>query len=151
MSSEPALRKSSDDADTLPIHQAAMSTPSSTSSFSPSPSPRRTAYISRNTSETKVQVSLSLDGGPLDLLPADGSNFINDGLRPPQNQTAKTHASQITFSQQIWIWSGIGFLDHMLHALAKHAGWSLRIRCNGDLESMFEHIFSRATASPDYN
>jgi imidazoleglycerol phosphate dehydratase HisB len=26
-------------------------------------------------------------------------------------------------------------LDHMLHALAKHAGWSLRIRCKGDLHS----------------
>ncbi len=24
-------------------------------------------------------------------------------------------------------------LDHMIHALAKHAGWSLRIRCKGDL------------------
>lgn len=119
-----------------PELQTAVSTPSSTSSVSPSPSPRRTAYISRNTNETKIQVSLSLDGGPLDLLPADGSIFINDGPDPPQNQNEKTHASQITLSQQIWIWTGIGFLDHMLHAWAKHAGWSLRIRCRGDLQSM---------------
>ncbi len=112
-------------------------TPSSSSSpSSPSPRPRRTAFIARNTNETKIQVSLSLDGGPLDLLPADGEAFVNDGLRPPQNQTTKTHASQITFSQQIWIWTGVGFLDHMLHAWAKHAGWSLRVRCRGDLESM---------------
>ncbi|KAI4187755.1 MAG: hypothetical protein L6R41_002601 [Letrouitia leprolyta] len=117
-----------------PELQTAVSTPSSTSSVSPSPSPRRTAYISRNTNETKIQVSLSLDGGPLDLLPADGSIFINDGPDPPQNQNEKTHASQITLSQQIWIWTGIGFLDHMLHAWAKHAGWSLRIRCRGDLQ-----------------
>lgn len=30
---------------------------------------------------------------------------------------------------------GIRFLDHMLHAWAKHAGRSLRIRCCGDLAS----------------
>ncbi|KAI4166558.1 MAG: hypothetical protein LQ348_007792, partial [Seirophora lacunosa] len=82
-------------------------------------------------------VSLSLDGGQLDLLPANDEAFTNDdGAEPPQNQTTKTHASQMTASQQIWIWTGVGFLDHMLHAWAKHAGWSLRVRCRGDLESM---------------
>lgn len=30
--------------------------------------------------------------------------------------------------------TGIGFLDHMLTALSKHAGCSLRLRCAGDLE-----------------
>lgn len=30
--------------------------------------------------------------------------------------------------------TGIGFLDHMLHALGFHAGWALEIRCDGDLE-----------------
>ena len=30
--------------------------------------------------------------------------------------------------------TGIGFLDHMLHALAKHAHWSLELTCTGDLE-----------------
>ena len=30
--------------------------------------------------------------------------------------------------------TGIGFLDHMLHALALHAGWSLDLSCEGDLE-----------------
>jgi len=29
--------------------------------------------------------------------------------------------------------SGIGFLDHMLTALATHAGWRLRLACRGDL------------------
>ncbi|KAL8834759.1 MAG: hypothetical protein Q9170_003608 [Blastenia crenularia] len=106
----------------------------STTSTSPSPTSRRTAYIARNTNETKIQVSLSLDGGPLDLLPSDNETFVNDGPQAPENQNTKTHASQITLSQQIWIWTGIGFLDHMLHAWAKHAGWSLRIRCRGDLE-----------------
>lgn len=30
--------------------------------------------------------------------------------------------------------TGIGFLDHMLHALGFHAGWVLEISCDGDLE-----------------
>jgi imidazoleglycerol-phosphate dehydratase len=29
--------------------------------------------------------------------------------------------------------TGIGFFDHMLHALAKHAKWSLLLTCRGDL------------------
>lgn len=29
--------------------------------------------------------------------------------------------------------TGIGFLDHMLSSFAHHAGWSLRLRCSGDL------------------
>jgi imidazoleglycerol-phosphate dehydratase len=32
-------------------------------------------------------------------------------------------------------------LDHMLHALAKHAGWSLALNCKGDLHSMFTWSF----------
>jgi imidazoleglycerol-phosphate dehydratase len=30
--------------------------------------------------------------------------------------------------------TGVGFLDHMLTALAKHAGFDLRIACRGDLQ-----------------
>ena len=30
--------------------------------------------------------------------------------------------------------TGIGFFDHMLHALAFHAGWGLELTCEGDLE-----------------
>lgn len=94
--------------------------------------PRR-ALVERITKETKVQVSLSLDGGPLDLLP--NNNKFTGTLIP--DQKTEHHASQSSNSQQIWIWTGVGFLDHMLHALAKHAGWSLRIRTLGDLASKF--------------
>jgi hypothetical protein len=96
----------------------------------PSPLAARRAFISRNTKETKIQVSISLDGGPLELLP-DSEHFP---ISRPE-QTEETHASQDSSTQQIWIWTGIGFLDHMLHALAKHAGWSLRVRSRGDLAS----------------
>ncbi|KAG0169549.1 imidazoleglycerol-phosphate dehydratase [Apophysomyces sp. BC1034] len=43
--------------------------------------------------------------------------------------------------QQIDIQTGIGFLDHMYHALAKHGGWSLTLTCKGDL-----HIDDHHTA-----
>ncbi|KAL9137391.1 MAG: hypothetical protein Q9175_001406 [Cornicularia normoerica] len=96
---------------------------------------RRTALVNRNTNETKIQVSLSLDGGPLDPLP-DNADFSAESVAPNApipSQTTNHHASQLMGSQQIWIWTGIGFLDHMLHAWSKHAGWSLRVRCRGDL------------------
>ncbi|MCJ1463390.1 imidazoleglycerol-phosphate dehydratase [Pseudocyphellaria aurata] len=93
---------------------------------------KRIALISRNTKETKIQLSLALDGGPLDLLEHNPEfDGLSQSLIPAQD--ADTHASQITATQHIWIWTGVGFLDHMLHALAKHAGWSLRLRSKGDL------------------
>ncbi|MCJ1484423.1 imidazoleglycerol-phosphate dehydratase [Schaereria dolodes] len=105
--------------------------------MSPNPLSARTAVVNRSTKETKIQVSLSLDGGPLDLLPTTehfpaAFSFTSSGHSIP-DQNAETHASQTSPSQQIWIWTGVGFLDHLLHAWAKHAGWSLRIRAKGDL------------------
>ncbi|OBZ85740.1 Imidazoleglycerol-phosphate dehydratase [Choanephora cucurbitarum] len=45
------------------------------------------------------------------------------------------------YDQKIHIDTGIGFLDHMYHALAKHGGWSLNLVCKGDL-----HIDDHHTA-----
>lgn len=89
----------------------------------------RKVLVERITKETSVQVSLSLDGGALELLP---QNKVFASL---PEQTTAHHASQDSASQQIWVWTGIGFLDHMIHALAKHSGWSLRVRTLGDLAS----------------
>lgn len=55
--------------------------------------------------------------------------------------TRKTLETDISISidlrpidnQNIQINTGIGFLDHMLTALAKHAHWSLEVICKGDL------------------
>ncbi|KAG9285368.1 hypothetical protein G9A89_010843 [Geosiphon pyriformis] len=44
-------------------------------------------------------------------------------------------------NQTIDVNSGIGFLDHMYDALAKHSGWSLSLKCQGDL-----HIDDHHTA-----
>ncbi|KAJ1934313.1 imidazoleglycerol-phosphate dehydratase, partial [Kickxella alabastrina] len=71
----------------------------------------RSAVITRKTNETDIKVSLQL--GSLDS------------------------ASE----QIIDISTGIGFLDHMYHALAKHGKWSLTLHCKGDL-----HIDDHHTA-----
>jgi imidazoleglycerol-phosphate dehydratase len=81
----------------------------------------RTAKISRKTNETKVAVIVGLDGGEIDM--------------PEAREGGRHHARQMTSAQQIDIDTGIGFLDHMLHQLAKHGGWSLFLRCEGDLHS----------------
>ncbi|KND03237.1 imidazoleglycerol-phosphate dehydratase [Spizellomyces punctatus DAOM BR117] len=44
-------------------------------------------------------------------------------------------------AQSIEVNTGVGFLDHMLHALAKHSRWSLTLTCKGDL-----HIDDHHTA-----
>lgn len=90
----------------------------------------RYASLRRDTNETKIQIAVSLDGGHIAV----------DELILPAKQ-ADAHAAQATLSQVINVQTGIGFLDHMLHALAKHAGWSLIVECIGDL-----HIDDHHTA-----
>ncbi|PSR90812.1 imidazoleglycerol-phosphate dehydratase [Coniella lustricola] len=92
--------------------------------------PRWTA-LARDTNETSIQLALNLDGGSFP--PETDQKLLANG--------ADGHASQSSKSQTISVHTGIGFLDHMLHALAKHAGWSLAIACKGDL-----HIDDHHTA-----
>ncbi|KAF2262044.1 imidazole glycerol phosphate dehydratase [Lojkania enalia] len=93
----------------------------------------RTASLNRDTNETKIQLSLNLDGGSVEpYAPSDYWDAIDQKAINGENE-AKAHAMQKTGAQIIEVDTGIGFLDHMIHALAKHAGWSLRVRCRGDL------------------
>lgn len=80
---------------------------------------KHTAYIKRITNETKIQIAISLKGGHIEL----PSSILQKTYPPAPDAKA----------QVISIHTGIGFLDHMLHALAKHSGWSLVIECIGDL------------------
>lgn len=96
----------------------------------------RSATLNRDTNETKIQLSINLDGGALET-----AGDVN-------GEEAKGHAAQASKSQHIDIDSGIGFLDHMLHALAKHAGWSLKLRCRGDLHSTSRRPKSTPASSP---
>lgn len=80
------------------------------------------ALVKRITNETKIQIAISLKGGPL---------AIEHSIFPEKE--AEAVAEQATQSQVINVHTGIGFLDHMIHALAKHSGWSLIVECIGDL------------------
>ncbi|KAI1853679.1 hypothetical protein JX265_003987 [Neoarthrinium moseri] len=91
---------------------------------------QRWAALARDTNETKIQLALNLDGG---AFPPDTDQRLLS--------KDDSHATQASKSQTIAVNTGIGFLDHMLHALAKHSGWSLAINCKGDL-----HIDDHHTA-----
>lgn len=86
---------------------------------------RRQATVIRATNETKIQIALSLDGGHVAL---ENSLFAAKAGAAADD----SHAAQNSSSQVISVNTGIGFLDHMLHALAKHGGWSLVLECIGD-------------------
>ncbi|PHH91511.1 hypothetical protein CDD83_180 [Cordyceps sp. RAO-2017] len=114
-----------------------------------SSSTARAAALARDTNETKIQLALNLDGGDL---PADTHPRLRE-------RAAAAHASQSSGSQTIAVNTGIGFLDHMLHALAKHAGWSLALHCDGDLHIDDHHtaedccialgyVFNKALGTP---
>ncbi|KAH3902304.1 imidazoleglycerol-phosphate dehydratase HIS3 SCDLUD_002124 [Saccharomycodes ludwigii] len=89
----------------------------------------KSAYIQRNTNETKIQIAINLTGGPLEVK----SLFTELPTATTTKSTEAAVASQSTSAQVISIQTGIGFLDHMIHALAKHSGWSLIVECIGDL------------------
>ncbi|TIB70981.1 hypothetical protein E3Q24_02617 [Wallemia mellicola] len=63
----------------------------------------RSAQVERNTGETQIKVNLTIDA-----------------VFNKQKQVVDVH-------------TGIGFLDHMYSALAKHGGMSLEMHCKGDL------------------
>ncbi|AAS51650.2 ADL270Cp [Eremothecium gossypii ATCC 10895] len=79
------------------------------------------AFVKRITHETQVQIALALNGGPLEI----GQSILGGAKT--------TVAHQASSSQVINVQTGVGFLDHMIHALAKHSGWSLIVECVGDL------------------
>lgn len=58
----------------------------------------RQAEIQRKTAETDISLSLSLEGGEVNIA------------------------------------TGIGFLDHMLTLFARHGGFGLTVRCDGDVQ-----------------
>ncbi len=103
-----------------------------------SPATPRWAALARDTNETKIQLALNIDGG---AFPPDTDARLL--------KSDDAHASQSSKSQTIALDTGIGFLDHMLHALAKHAGWSLAINCQGDLHSTHSNTYITHTSCPD--
>ncbi len=73
----------------------------------------------RETKETKISLKLALNGGAAGGLGADfGKNTAHSATAPAPAEP------QIS--------TKIGFFDHMLTALAKHAGLGLALTCEGD-------------------
>jgi imidazoleglycerol-phosphate dehydratase/histidinol-phosphatase len=50
------------------------------------------------------------------------------------NETVISAAVNLDTGQPVEIQTGIGFYDHMLEQIAKHGGFSLQMKCDGDLE-----------------
>ncbi|MEJ2128380.1 MAG: bifunctional histidinol-phosphatase/imidazoleglycerol-phosphate dehydratase HisB [Woeseiaceae bacterium] len=50
------------------------------------------------------------------------------------NETSISAAVNLDTKSPVAIATGIGFYDHMLEQVAKHGGFSLELRCEGDLE-----------------
>ncbi|KAJ8488267.1 hypothetical protein ONZ51_g3673 [Trametes cubensis] len=78
----------------------------------------RTAVVERKTAETEIRVAINLD-----CQPGSGNK------------------------QEIHVSTGIGFLDHMFHALAKHSGMSLELTCKGDLHIDDHHSADKSSDS----
>lgn len=100
----------------------------------------RWAALARDTNETSIQLALNIDGGSF---PPDTDERV---LKLVEDSSKGGHAAQTSKSQTIILQTGIGFLDHMLHALSKHAGWSLVITCKGDLHSTY-HLYMQPASS----
>ncbi|KAH9945981.1 IGPD-domain-containing protein [Epithele typhae] len=79
----------------------------------------RTAVVERNTNETQIRCAINLD-----CQPGTGNK------------------------QEISVSTGIGFLDHMFHALAKHSGMSLQLTCKGDLHIDDHHSADKPLYPP---
>ena len=98
----------------------------------------KTAHLYRNTKETSIQIAVDITGK---------SNFNFDKT---DNQFKSLFESQPHLNKSPWeiptneslnlskdkqfiyVNSGIGFLDHMISALFKHANWSIILECIGD-------------------
>lgn len=95
----------------------------------------RTAQIQRVTNETKIDVSINLDAYPgnafgvkQEISVSTGIGFL-DHVRNSPYRLGETHI----LSFPCFFFSFWSFLIQMFHALAKHSGMSLALKCEGDL------------------
>ena len=106
----------------------------------------RTASVARKTKETSVELTLSLDGGGEEIEVKTGVGFY-DHVSPPSEARCEGRSEEVRWiltqhSSPNALPPSIASLrsarsvarSQMLHALAKHSGWSLSLSVDGDLE-----------------
>jgi imidazoleglycerol-phosphate dehydratase/histidinol-phosphatase len=87
---------------------------------------KRIATVKRKTNETEIEVKVNLD--PVIV--------VGGAAKAPAIATGATSTSTGTV---VGISTGIGFYDHMLEQIAKHAGIELKVKALGDLEVDWHH------------
>ena len=101
----------------------------------------RCAVIGDRETDLQLAANIGVDGirvGP----PTDWQSIAQSlagrgrhaSIERNTRETAIRLAIDLDSASEPTISSGIGFYDHMLEQLAKHGGFSLDLRCNGDLQ-----------------
>lgn len=97
----------------------------------------KTAHLYRKTKETFIQIAVDISGNAdfnFDKTNGEFNSIFNEknpSKSPweiPTNEVLAASKEQ----QFIYVNSGLGFLDHMISALFKHANWSIVLECIGD-------------------
>jgi len=104
--------------------------------------PRRSAVVGDRETDMELARKLGIEGILIGEAPAlswaAASARIMSKLRSASvRRTTKETAIEVEVALDvpgpIEVHTGIGFFDHMLEQIAKHGGFSLKLRCQGDL------------------
>ncbi|KAL6925542.1 hypothetical protein ACO0SA_001841 [Hanseniaspora valbyensis] len=97
----------------------------------------KTAHLYRKTKETSIQIAVDISGkADFNFDKTDGvfNTIFNE--KHPNPSPWEIPTSEVLAAtkekQFIYVNSGLGFLDHMISALFKHANWSIILECIGD-------------------
>ncbi len=105
--------------------------------------PARSAVIGDRDSDLEFARRLGIRGVLLRLHGSPGQSWpaiartLSARQAAVSRQTRETHIQVqvgLDVSEPVAITTGIGFFDHMLEQLAKHGGFALQLRCQGDLQ-----------------
>ena len=77
---------------------------------------------------------ISADSGWAEVCSALNGQSRQASVERNTKETVIEATVNLDASGPISISTGIGFYDHMLEQIAKHGGFSLQVKCNGDLE-----------------
>ena len=77
---------------------------------------------------------ISADSGWAEVCSALNGQSRQASVERNTKETVIEATVNLDASGPIGISTGIGFYDHMLEQIAKHGGFSLQVKCNGDLE-----------------